>query len=1514
MHKRRILSFILCLIMLGSCLSGDFVFADNGGKNERVVYLHAQGANPTDTSDVSTVYMGENTDVYLAIDNPNKGLYENGVHKEPQYDLNGYTVTIYFDPAYFDYASDPKKPIDYTVPDQTTDTSETGQDNELGKPVDVPTEIGYYPYAQGSNTEDGYKTAYVTVFYNGGFVPQKKDGQTWYNLLKLPLKPLKTGSTQIFIDTSGEEGKGLELFAKNKSEKLEEQIFLYTAVNGGSHTIVIKDKSRPSVPVANPGAGSYDEKQLVALSAESDCEIYYSLDGVNFEKYTSPIEIETTSIIACYAKRISDGRESNRVSYEYNILPKAPRLFDAAKNLIPNVYSDDDIFMVYASDKAEFGAIDAENEIYYTFSDISAENITLGTDPETEWVKLDKRAQSIEIEKNCIVRLVTDRMGVLSDVSEYRLGIRPAKVTAVPESGRYNEKQDISLSTKTTGATIFYTLDGSDPKTNGIEYSGVITLAKDTTVRAVAFYDGIYSEISLFYYMFTMKDDYGVDAFYPPGIYEGSVNVTLTASNPENRIEYSTDGGKTWQSYENTLVIDKDTDILAKAVDKDGNKGAAYSFTYKIKPLVPVFAPESTQFTNADEITVFCVESKPETTSRFDLYYTLDGSDPTMSATRIKADDASDSAEIIITKYTVVKAAVLKDGTTYSNIVTHSYDIVNKKPSRPLMTLTPGNYTRKNGDDKGFSTQFMPVPKGTEVYYTVSYDGAFTADPAPGAAGTYKFDFESDPIIPIPVKGHTIIKAVAVNVFGVKSDVGIFEYIVTPEAPKAAPSAVIGGSTLPVVPVSAVAGCTVKYEINGFENEFVCSDGSFYIDTATGNAYKDEACTEPLGVQSTGTITAPATLNIRAELDGIESSSNRYIYDLGADASTLAPPYSDKDTGEYEEISADSDDNLLLIKLYSLNSGDTIQYRADNEGSWNNYSAGDTIKIKDDTILQIRSEKDGKYSSAVSYVYNFVPLAPIITLASGRYLKSDKKTTGIEYDDRAPSDKIANDYKIMYRENGDKQDYPYSIEREIDHTMSFKAYVVNTKTCRSSKNTIHYYIIEPENAAAGNVYIANPYDVSRISADILDTGEYAKGIKLLMQNNNAVIHYFYTYTQKDGNSVTTQNLVYDNTPITVNTSMTGIKITAWLTDRDGNEILGSKETFPIEFVHLEVPQTSLGSDKVEFSKGTAYTIINDYPDDKNILLYYTLDGSEPSIETGEGRKLYSDETLTLNEAVTVKAVYLSVCGKCVYCKDDKPELCTDKVYGKTGIYKYTVPTVIRSGGGGGSHTIDNTRKYTKDIFGKEHPTHIKYIYGYPDGSAQPNGNITREEMTSILYRIADHDYEKPFVKTGEVFPDVEIERWSANDIEYMADKNIVYGYPDGEFKPHNSLTRAEFAALIRRYAKLEKSDKDNPFPDLDEAHWAYEDILALNASGLMQGYEDGTYRAENRITRAEVMTVINKVLGRNPSETYIKSLEFNPFNDLEKDKWYYVIVLEATITHNYYLDNDGVEIKWEDCK
>lgn len=449
------------------------------------------------------------------------------------------------------------------------------------------------------------------------------------------------------------------------------------------------------------------------------------------------------------------------------------------------------------------------------------------------------------------------------------------------------------------------------------------------------------------------------------------------------------------------------------------------------------------------------------------------------------------------------------------------------------------------------------------------------------------------------------------------------------------------------------------------------------------------------------------------------------------------------------------------------------------------------------------------------------------------------------YDDRAPQDKIANDYKIRYREGGGERDYPFSHARSIDRTMSFMAYVINRNTERVSKNTIHYYIIESESAASGSVYIESPYDASRISAAVLSEGEYARGIRLLTQNNTATIHYFCSYTLKgEEGSITTSHMQYDDIPIAVNPLMTSMTITAWLQDLSG-KIEDSEFVHTIEFVHLNVPKTTLGDERVEFDKTTKYKFVNEYADDDEIFLYYTLDGSDPTDENNASRRVYDAEELTPNGAV-VKAVYMSACGQCGERESDK-RLCTNEIYGPVGEYRYTTKGNTVGGGGGGTTVIDNTRKYTTDIFGNEAAMHISYINGYPDGSVKPQGKITREEMTAVLYRITNHEYEKPFVTTGAVFDDISLDRWSALSIEYMAEKGVATGYPDGEFKPQGNLSRAEFAALICRFAGLDEAEGENPFSDLESSHWAYRNILALAKAGLVNGYDDGT---EREITRA----------------------------------------------------------------
>lgn len=1462
---------------------------------------------------------------------------------EPQYDMNGYSVKIYFDPQYLEYSeADNTQPIVYTCPSDAF-KDDTQKEEVEGEKFDVPSQVGYFPYQNGKTTKviDGktYNCAYATVFVSGTWLPDETNAEAWYNLCALPLKAKEgvRGGTSVFIEfeavtTDPKVPYTTELFAKDVAGY--SPTFTALPEHGGSFYIEFKEKNRPDPPQALPEERIHTEAQSIILTAEDGCKIYYTLDGsdpqVNIAgrvEYTAPFNITKSTTVRAFAQRTTgDMRTSYTATFEYKIVPQMPYLYltntVGASPIADNAYESDNTYKVYVSDQSTYAPIDAAmHEVYYTFSDENPDNITVGTNPQTSWVLVNNLVNEIEINESRVVRLktVTKIAPVeTSEINAYYLDIKPKKPTASPVGGFYATPQKVTLDCATEGAQIYYVVGDGDPKLGALYTSGEeIPINGNKTVRAIAKVGDKWSDVAVFHYFVEPANDYGVDAYYPSGTYEESVDVTLTPMNSENKVWYKLDDGN-WQEYTDKITLEEDATIYTQVEDALGQRHDSDVFVYEVVPQPPVFSPESTQFTTAATVGVFALDRGEP--SRYKLYYTLDGSDPSdennaqRKLATLPGSAYNTTLSQPISGYTVISAVVLKDDEKYSEVVTHSYDIVTKKPVKPVPTLLPGEYTVTADGGETYVTQFAPVLADTQIYYTT--DGAMPDPTNPAHLYTPNSD--------IAVAGNMTIKAIAVNAFSGQSDLGVFSYTVRPETPIAPPSGTIAGSTLPLLPVKTVPGSTVKYTIGDVSAEFVCPTGEFYIDSY-GNAYADAACREPLWLGSAAQLTAPVILSVTATYNGVESLEGRYRYALSAADSTLAAPYADKPSGKYDEVDFDGEGNYLRVKLDSLNDGDTIEYRKDYTGEFLPYTDAVGIPLTGDTVLEIRSKKtvngEDVYSNTATYLYEFVPLAPVISPVSGRYDESDDLDLEITLQAQAPA---GASYTIWYRANGDGTDAPWFpgfSTRDIAKTMSVKAYVVNNTTGKHSADVIHYYILESDVVEGGNVSIAPPYaadpnmDEKRISAAALTEPLYAQGIRLTKDAQaptNSVISYKYVYYDLEGNRYETDWADYVNNPIHTSANMDYIIVSARLVGTTG---VITEKTFPtIDFIHLGIPTTSLeGTGATEFASGTKYTLLGPEDSKPHMYIYYTTDGRDPRTYG----TLYTPGTeLELTKTATVKAVYFSACGK---CKDTDEATCYNGAYGEVGSYTYAVPTkeVVVSGGGsgsGGSKVVDNTRKYTVDFFGYEHPTHVGYIKGYPDGSVQPDGKITREEMAAILHRIKNKAYEEPFTVTGAVFPDVSIERWSVADVEYMANDGVIVGYPDGEFKPANKLTRAEFAAMICRFTGLVSKSTENPFPDLDAKHWAYGDIMALYEAGLMTGYEDSTFRAENQITRAEVMTVVNKLLGRNPSEPYVKALNYNPFNDLYMDKWYYVIVLEATITHNYYLDTKGLEIRWEDIR
>ena len=201
--------------------------------------------------------------------------------------------------------------------------------------------------------------------------------------------------------------------------------------------------------------------------------------------------------------------------------------------------------------------------------------------------------------------------------------------------------------------------------------------------------------------------------------------------------------------------------------------------------------------------------------------------------------------------------------------------------------------------------------------------------------------------------------------------------------------------------------------------------------------------------------------------------------------------------------------------------------------------------------------------------------------------------------------------------------------------------------------------------------------------------------------------------------------------------------------------------------------------------------------------------------------------------------------------------------------------------------------------------HFAYIVGYPDGTARPEGNITREEVATIFFRLLTDESRAKFLSDYNTFSDVSSNRWSNTAISTLVNAGILKGYPDGTFRPAGYITRAEMATIIAKFANLSGA-RDN-FTDITN-HWANAYIRSAASNGWVSGYPDGRFCPDQFITRAETMAMINRVLTRNPDSPSDLLPNMVTFTDnLNTNAWYYLHVQEAANGHTYDREKNGTE-------
>ena len=268
-------------------------------------------------------------------------------------------------------------------------------------------------------------------------------------------------------------------------------------------------------------------------------------------------------------------------------------------------------------------------------------------------------------------------------------------------------------------------------------------------------------------------------------------------------------------------------------------------------------------------------------------------------------------------------------------------------------------------------------------------------------------------------------------------------------------------------------------------------------------------------------------------------------------------------------------------------------------------------------------------------------------------------------------------------------------------------------------------------------------------------------------------------------------------------------------------------------------------------------------------------------------------------------------------ENDHPEL--ESVEGTTitfhNIYTYKRHHSSSDGGNGGGKKEEKPTVEIKDddALGLNNTDHFAYIVGYGNGEVRPQNSITRAEVAAIFFRLLEDDVRDANYTRQNKFTDVSNDAWYCSAVSTLSAMGIISGYPDATFRPNASITRAEFAAIATRF-DVNGDKTPASFNDI-AGHWAKDEIAVAANNGWVNGYEDGSFRPQNKITRAETMSLVNRVLNRKP-ETAEDLLENMAkwTDNADTNAWYYLAVQEATNSHYYkYKENSQYE-KWTELR
>ena len=694
-------------------------------------------------------------------------------------------------------------------------------------------------------------------------------------------------------------------------------------------------------------------------------------------------------------------------------------------------------------------------------------------------------------------------------------------------------------------------------------------------------------------------------------------------------------------------------------------------------------------------------------------------------------------------------------------------------------------------------------------------------------------------------------------------------------------------------------------------------------------------------IEITGDVTLYAVYGDKAETVKVTYHSN-----FGTDSkrTTDAMPNNGKFTvADYKTLGLPENNDYEFIG-WSTNSGEQkVEFkkgesaRADNIGSNDLYAQWKLKTIETEVVVKITGETSTKtYNGSEQSITGYT----VESISDSRYTANDFTFSGTALAKGTDAGTYPMGLKPENFENKNANfskvtfvvtDGSLTINPIDKVTVTIKGNT-GSETYNGEEQSVTGYTVE---SISNNLYTSSDFSlkegvIAKAKGTDANTTAYLMNLTSDSFANKSQNFSNVKFDVTDGSlTITKRNIVVTANDVTVpydgkahggngctaDNLVEGHNVTATITGSETNVGVYKGKLDPSNATITDQSGTDVTNNyKVEYARGTL-TITK-----RTETATVTITGNHNSVKYNGREQSVTGFTYTAPEGVTVTLNAGSKAeakgtdkGTYYMCLTKDDFTVSSKIYKEFEIIVKDGYLEITRSGGHHPRPKPTVTIEDNDALGLNTTDHFAYIVGYGNGEVRPQNNITRAEVATIFFRLLTDDVRDENLTKTNRYSDVTRADWYNTAVSTLSSMGVITGYPDGTFRPNAAITRAEFAAIAARFDS--NGDKTTAkFSDI-ATHWAKDEISIAYNNGWITGYPDGTFGPQRDITRAETMTLVNRVLNRQPETEDDLLPNMVTWTDNANPKaWYYLAVQEATNSHYYEFKTNSQYEKWTELR